>query len=77
MNQVEQLLCFSLGHDEFDFYCERSGKLEELRFTKFVMPSKSGHCAKRGAAANAELICLFEQPLPGWASLMPLTFMYV
>ncbi len=60
MNQVEQLLCFFLCHDEFDFHRERSCKLEELRLSQLVMPSKSSHCAKRRAAANAELIGLFE-----------------
>ncbi len=60
MNQVQQLLCFFFCHDEFDFHRERSRQLEELRLGELVVPSKSGHCAKRRAAANAELVGLFE-----------------
>ena len=77
MNKVEQLLSFFVCYDEFDFHRKRSCKLEELRLSELVMPSKSGHCAERRAAANPELIGLFEQPLPRRAAPMPLTFMHI
>jgi hypothetical protein len=41
------------------------------------MPTEAGHGLEGGAAANAELVALLEQPFPHEAAVVSMTFMHV
>ena len=68
--EVQQPLCFLVGDHELHLDRERSGELEEMVFVQHVVPAEAGHGAKRRSAADAELIGLFEQPLPQQATVV-------
>jgi hypothetical protein len=77
VQQVEELLRL-LGRDN-ELYLDRESpcELEEARLVQDVMSAEASHRLEGGAAADAELVAVLEQPFPREAAVVPMTLMHV
>src|SRR5437016_10446211 len=62
LQQLQQLAGLWVRDEELDLHGKRAGELEETTLVQDMVPPESGHRPEGGAAANVELIRLFQQP---------------
>src|SRR4029077_14066402 len=77
LHALQQLLGFSLGHDELDLHGKRTGQLEECALVQQVVAAESGHGTERRTATHAERVGLLEQPFPYRPPLIALAFVHI
>ena len=76
-DQFDQAFCLFVADHENDFEGKIPGELEKMVLVQHAVPPETGDGLECGAALDAKLLCLFQQPLVEQDVVVMPAFMHV